>query len=241
MRIVTFRMNLKNPGRTRRHRGIDVNRHFGNAFFIDEQMKIIDQLLRALYRKGRNNHLALQGDRPAHNLFQFVHRRIRILVPAVTVGAFQKKIIDCGNVRVRVAYNRLVFAPQVSRVRNADFPVIRPASVKRASAFARNRNDRHRRAQNMSRVKKLKPNVACNMHFAPVRKRDKLIRRAHHILFAEQGLPRKAFFFLLRLLAQIVGIPRLNARTVHHNEARQIARSRRRINVSVKTFFYQQR
>ena len=54
-RVVAFGMNLKNGGCVHRHRGINVNRNFGNGSRILQKVKIVNQLLRAFDGKRRDD------------------------------------------------------------------------------------------------------------------------------------------------------------------------------------------
>ena len=90
-------------------------------------MQIVDQFLRALNGKRRNDNLAFFVDGAAHHFAQFFHSDFRTFVAAVTVGAFYKNVVGRGYVGGGVANNRLFFAPQVARKQNADFIVTQTA------------------------------------------------------------------------------------------------------------------
>ena len=132
---------------------------------------------------------------------------------SVSVGAFQKNVVGSGNVYGRVADNRLVFSAQVTRICDADIAVFLIFDC----------YHRNCRAENMTGIEKFQFNIGGYVHFALIGKGDKLIGGKHYVFFGKEGLPGKGFSFFCGLLTQILGIARLNASAVHHNQICQIS------------------
>ena len=119
--VVAFGMHAKNARGVRRHRRINVNRNARNFIFVNKQVQIINQFLRALNRKRRNYNLAFFFDCVANDSNQFVHREIFFVMLAIAVSAFADNVVGRGKIRGRIADNRLVAPPQIAGKKNSCF------------------------------------------------------------------------------------------------------------------------
>ena len=147
-------------------------------------MKIIDEFLRPLNGKGGDDNLTMRFYRIVHRMFQYLHRVVNILVPAISVGAFYHNIVGSRD-NIGVANNRFILSAEISGKCNLYGFTGR--------IFCRDKG--YCGTENVSRIIKFKLHIRPNPYRTMIRDRYKLIDGLHGIFFGKKRLPIEFFVF----------------------------------------------
>ena len=228
--VVTFGVDLENTRGVDGHRRVDVNRDFGNDFFVDERVEIVYEFLRAFDRERGYYDLAVHLDRIERDFSEHLECVVRAFVKAVAVCAFEQHVID-GRENGRIADDRFPFSAEVSGARDLRFFALAVG----------NSQDGHRRAENVPGIEELELYAGIDPCRTVIGNGHELIGRVDHVRFGEKGFPVECLAPMLRAPREILCVMSLYSRRIHHNDVREIPGCRRRVDVSFKSVDAQHR
>ena len=217
-------------GGLQRQRAIHVNAEIGVRFHQSPHLdlpKIVEQLLRAPHRKGRNDDIAAPCQRPVYDLGKIPRHILAAFMQAVAVGGFHHHIVG-GRHRLRVPYNGLVHIADI------------PGKDDGAGLLLGHGKAYHRRPQQVAGVIPVRLHPGEQLGAVAVAYRHQQLQRIGGILYGIQRLHgRVAAALILSRLP--LGVRLLDPRAVHQHDLQKVAGRPRGIDRPLVAVFHQQR
>jgi hypothetical protein len=213
-----LRVQLEDIGDLHAHRRVEIHRHGGDPMPAPQSAEGVQQLLGALQRERRDQHLAAAIEGAAEDGLEVIFELLDGTVQAVAVGTFHHQDVDPAR--------------HLRRVQQADGPASQIARVREALADAGvvHVEQADGAAEDMPRVEKAEVDPGRDRQRAVVRHTDDLTEDALGVGHAVQRLDGLHVRPVPQdHLVDVACVRLLNHRRVEQHHGAQISRRRRRV------------
>ena len=226
--VVALGMHAEHVGQAHGQRRVDVHPHGRHASCCFQALQGEDQLLCALQRERRHDHLAPAPVGTTQYLRQRIVHALDRIVNAIPVGALGDQQMGAGR-HFRIAQDGDVAAPQV-------------AGEHQAAVVFLDVQRHDRAAQDVPRIVKRQTNAGGDVQEAVIGQGDHRLHRPLYVLLVVQGLDRiHGHAVALDAAVDVVGVGGLDHRRIFQHRHAQIAGGRRAVDRAPVALLHQQR